>query len=69
MTAGDDNGYPRKLDQNGCIFGQHIHERVNKMDNKLDKLTARLTALVVTLATASILLALNLVWSYATKVP
>ena len=66
MTEGD-NGYPRILDQEGCIFGQHISEKVEKMDKKLDDLLKKTTALVITLGTASLLLALNLVVGYFTK--
>lgn len=62
-----DNGYPRILDQQGCLFGQHLDEEVDKMDNKLDQIHSRTTALIVSLATASLLLALNLILGYFTK--
>lgn len=66
MTEGN-NGYPRILDQEGCIFGQHSYERVKIMNEKLDSLQKTLVALVISLSTASILLAMNLVWGYLTK--
>jgi hypothetical protein len=63
----DDNGYPRVLDKTGCIYGQHISERVDEVDEKvkgiekkIDKLTAALVGAAITFGTAAVMLALNL---------
>ena len=60
------NGWPRKLDSEGCLFGQHIAEKVETVCDGVESLRKTLVALVVSLATASILLALNLIVSSST---
>ena len=67
MTESD-NGYPRVLDQKGCIFGQHLALEIIAMkdsqktiEEKLDKLRQAALAVAGSLVVASIMLALNII--------
>lgn len=66
MTVNDD-GYPRILDRQGCLYGQGIERRINeleeameRMERQLDKLIGAVTIAAIGLAANAILLALNL---------
>lgn len=66
MTA-DDDGYPRCLDRGGCLYGQHLSERMDGMDeevksikSKIDKLTTALVGAAITFGTAALMLGINL---------
>jgi len=63
------NGWPRELDRGGCLFGQHISEKVETVCDTVESLRKTLVALVISLATTSILLGINLVVGYFTKTP
>jgi len=63
----DDNGYPRCLDKGGCLYGQHVGERMDAMDervegieSKIDKLTTALVGAAITFGTAALMLGINL---------
>lgn len=63
----EENGYPRCLDRNGCIFGQGVEERVLKLEGqmeqvgrKIDKMTQALIGAALTFATAAVMLGINL---------
>lgn len=65
--AGDEE-YPRILNGTGCLFGQHLHERVLEMEHrlecfesKLNKILWALVSFTVALASSALLLGLNLV--------
>ncbi len=62
-----DNGYPRVLDEKGCLHGRgtrdrvdELAERMKELEKKIDRLIWALTAASVSFATAVVLLALNL---------
>ena len=64
---GNDNGYPRILDRQGCLYGQEVTRRLKKleetvegMEAKIDKLILAVTMAAVGLATSAVLLAVNL---------
>lgn len=59
----DDNGYPRILDKQGCIFGQHVAEEVDDVKEKVKGIERKIDRLTWVLATAAVsfgLLALSL---------
>lgn len=67
MANGDDNGYPRVLDRAGCLYGQRLEERMDKVEQlhdelkgKIDRMTWALVSAAVGLGTAAVMLALNL---------
>jgi len=63
----DDNGYPRVLDSEGCLYGQSVDKRLATLDakmgtleKKIDRMTSALVGAAIAFATSAILLALNL---------
>lgn len=65
--TGDDDGYPRCLDRGGCLYGQHLSERMDDVDQKvqsiekkLDRLTTALVGAAITFGTAALMLGINL---------
>lgn len=63
----NDDGYPRILDRQGCLYGQEVTRRLEKlegtvegMEAKIDKLIWAVAMAAFGLATSAILLAANL---------
>lgn len=63
----EENGYPRCLDRNGCLFGQGVEERVDRLEQqmeavgrKIDKMTQALVGASLAFATAAVMLGINL---------
>jgi len=63
----EQNEYPRCLDRAGCIFGQGVEERVERLEEqmgqvarKIDKMTQALVAATLAFATAAVMLGVNL---------
>ena len=61
------NGYPRVLDREGCVFGQHLggefeelKKRIDVLERKLDRLTTAMVMASITFGTAALMLGLNL---------
>jgi len=71
---GSSNGnYPRVLDREGCVYGQHLHERMTEMvecyeelKRKLDRIQAWLVGATLTLGTAALMLGINLALGWLT---
>jgi len=69
-----DNGYPRVLDKEGCLYGQQIAKDVSRLckkfdtlTEKVDKLASRLTGAAIAFGSAAILLAINIGVSLISK--
>jgi hypothetical protein len=68
MGRGDeDNGYPRVLDAEGCVFGRHVMEEVKRIGDQykelrkeMGKVKASLVGAAVAFGSAALMLALNL---------
>lgn len=63
----NDNGYPRVLDRQGCLYGQGVTRRLRElegtmkgMETKLDRLILAVTVAAIGLAASAVLLAVNL---------
>ena len=66
-NAAANNGYPRVLDEKGCIYGrgtvrriEQLEETMDKLNSKLDKIITSSNGALIGLAVSAILLALNL---------
>jgi len=64
----ESNGYPRVLDRQGCIYGQHLAEEITTMkgsqktiEEKLDKLRQAAWGVTLSLVGATIMMALNII--------
>lgn len=65
--AANANGYPRVLDRVGCLYGQGLEKRMERMEEyqekfeqKIDRMTWALAGAALSFATAALMLGLNL---------